>query len=270
MKILRTKADLRAALEPLRVGSDIGLVPTMGALHAGHEALFETARAECDAVVASIFVNPAQFGAGEDFERYPRREEADVGLAEGAGVDFLFVPSAEEVYPAGFGTWVDVEGLSDRLEGASRPGHFRGVATVCLKLFNLVQPKRAYFGQKDAQQAAVLEQLVRDLDLGVEIRVLSTVRENDGLAASSRNAYLTPDERETATALPRALFAGENAFRAGGDPVDAAQAVLAEQPGLEPEYLELARFNGRLHLVAAVRAGGTRLIDNVLLEGALE
>ncbi|MEX2464883.1 MAG: pantoate--beta-alanine ligase, partial [Gaiellaceae bacterium] len=153
MKILRTKVDLRAALEPLRVGSDIGLVPTMGALHAGHEALFETARAECDAVVASIFVNPAQFGAGEDFERYPRREEADVGIAEGAGVDFLFVPSAEEVYPAGFGSWVDVEGLSDRLEGASRPGHFRGVATVCLKLFNLVQPKRAYFGQKDAQQA---------------------------------------------------------------------------------------------------------------------
>jgi pantoate--beta-alanine ligase len=269
MKILRTKADLRAALEPLRVGSDIGLVPTMGALHAGHEALFRAARAESDAVVASIFVNPAQFGAGEDFERYPRREEADVRLAEGA-VDFLFVPSAEEVYPAGFGTWVDVEGVSDRLEGAARPGHFRGVATVCLKLFNLVQPKRAYFGQKDAQQAAVLEQLVRDLDLEVEIRVLPTVREDDGLAASSRNAYLTRDERDAAAALPRALVAGEDAYRAGRDPIEAAEAVLAEQPSLEPEYLELARFNGRLHLVAAVRAGETRLIDNVLLEGALE
>jgi pantoate--beta-alanine ligase len=269
MKILRTKRELREAFE-LGTGSDIGLLPTMGALHAGHEALFEAARGECDAVVASIFVNPAQFGASEDFERYPRGEEADAGLAEGAGVDFLFVPSADEVYPPGFGTWVDVQGLSDRLEGAARPGHFRGVATVCLKLFNLVQPKRAYFGQKDAQQAAVLEQLVRDLDLGVEIRVLTTVREDDGLAASSRNAYLTPDERDAARALPRALFAGESAFRAGGDPVGAAQAVLAEQPGLEPEYLQLARFNGRLHLVAAVHAGGTRLIDNVLLEGALE
>lgn len=270
MRILRTKADLRAALEPLRAGSDIGLVPTMGALHAGHEALFDAARAESGAVVGSIFVNPAQFGAGEDFERYPRREEADVRLAEDSSVDFLFVPSVDEVYPTGFGTWVDVEGLSDGLEGAARPGHFRGVATVCLKLFNLVQPKRAYFGQKDAQQAAVLEQLVRDLDLEVEIRVLPTVREEDGLAASSRNAYLTPGERDAATALPRALLAGENAFRAGRDPVEAARAVLAEQSGLEPEYLELARFNGRLHLLAAVHAGGTRLIDNVLLEGALE
>jgi pantoate--beta-alanine ligase len=270
MKILRTKEDLRATLEPFWVGSDIGLVPTMGALHAGHQALFEAARAECDAVVASIFVNPAQFGAGEDFERYPRRQEADVRLAESAGVDFLFAPSAEDVYPAGFGTWVDVEGVSDRLEGSARPGHFRGVATVCLKLFNLVQPKRAYFGQKDAQQAAVLEQLVRDLDLEVEIRVLPTVREDDGLAASSRNAYLTPGEREAATALPRALLAGEDAFRAGRDPVEAAQTVLAKEPSLEPEYLELARFNGRLHLVAAVHAGRTRLIDNVLLEGALE
>lgn len=267
MKILRTKQALREALEPVR---NIGLVPTMGALHAGHESLFGTASAECDAVVASIFVNPAQFGAGEDFERYPRREEADFRLAEEAGVDFLFVPTANEVYPDGFGTWVDVEGLSDRLEGAFRPGHFRGVATVCLKLFNLVQPKRAYFGQKDAQQAAVLEQLVRDLDLEVEIRVLPTVREDDGLAASSRNAYLTRDERVAAKALPRALFAGEDAYRAGHDPVGAAQTVLAEEARLEPEYLELARFNGRLHLVAAVRAGRTRLIDNVLLEGVLE
>jgi pantoate--beta-alanine ligase len=269
MRILRTKAELRAALEPHWVDSEIGLVPTMGALHAGHEALFEAARAECDAVVASIFVNPAQFAAGEDFERYPRRQEEDVKVAEDAGVDLLFVPLADEIYPAGFGTWVDVEGLSDRLEGAARPGHFRGVATVCLKLFNLVRPKRAYFGQKDAQQAAVLEQLVRDLDLDVEIRVLPTVREEDGVAASSRNAYLTADGRDSARALPRALFAGKEAYRVGRDPVEAAHAVLAQEPGLRPEYLELARFNGRLHLVAAVRAGGTRLIDNVLLEGDL-
>jgi pantoate--beta-alanine ligase len=266
MKILRRKDQLREVLEPLR---NIGLVPTMGALHAGHEALFRAARAESEAVVASIFVNPAQFGAGEDFERYLRREEADVRLAEDAGIGFLFIPLADEIYPAGFGTWVEVEGLSDRLEGAARPGHFRGVATVCLKLFNLVQPRRAYFGQKDAQQAAVVEQLVRDLDLDIEIRVLPTVRDEDGLAASSRNAYLTPDERKAATALPRALLAGEDAYRAGRDPVEAAQAILAEQPDLEHEYLELARFNGRLHLVAAVRAGGTRLIDNVVLEGGV-
>jgi pantoate--beta-alanine ligase len=266
MKVLRTKLELRNALRDVQ---DIGLVPTMGALHAGHEALFGAANAECNAVVASIFVNPAQFGEGEDFEHYPRDEEADVRLAAGAGVDFLFVPSVEEIYPEGFGTWVDVEGLSDRLEGASRPGHFRGVATVCLKLFNLVQPRRAYFGQKDAQQAAVLEQLVGDLDLDVEIRILPTVREEDGLAASSRNAYLSPDEREAATALPRALFAGEDAYREGLDPVETARAVLAEESALRPEYLALVRFNGRLHLVAAVRAGGTRLIDNVLLEGAL-
>jgi pantoate--beta-alanine ligase len=269
MRILRTKAELRAALEPLRVGSEIGLVPTMGALHAGHRALFRAARAECDAVVASIFVNPAQFGADEDFERYPRREDEDVDVAEDAGVDFLFMPSGDEVYPAGFGTWVDVGGLSDRLEGAARPGHFRGVATICLKLFNLVRPKRAYFGQKDAQQAAVLEQLVRDLDLDVQIRVLPTVREEDGLAASSRNAYLTAGGRRSARALPRALLAGEAAYQVGRDPVEAAHSVLAQEPGVQSEYLELARFNGRLHLVAAVRADGTRLIDNVLLEGDL-
>jgi pantoate--beta-alanine ligase len=241
----------------------------MGGLHAGHLSLFEAAREECDILVASVFVNPAQFGEGEDYETYPRDEERDVGVAEQAGVDYLFVPSVEQMYPKGFQTWVDVAPLGDDLEGAARPGHFRGVATVCLKLFNIVRPRRAYFGQKDAQQAAVVEQLVRDLALGVEIRVLPTVRDEDGVAVSSRNALLSPEEREAAARLPRALFAGEAAHRRGEDPVAAARVILSGEPRLEPDYVELARFNGRLHLVAAARAGHTRLIDNVLLEGEL-
>jgi pantoate--beta-alanine ligase len=263
----RTIAALRAALAPLR-GSEIGLVPTMGALHAGHEALVLKARRECDVVVASIFVNPSQFGPGEDFERYPRDEEHDSGFAESWGVDHLFTPSTEEMYPDGFGTWVEVERLADELEGAARPGHFRGVATVCLKLFNIVGPDRAYFGQKDAQQAAVLERMVRDLDLGLEIRIVPTVREEDGLALSSRNAYLSPEEREAAAALPRALAAGAEA---GPDrAAEAARAVLAEEPRLTADYVEVARLNGRVYLLAAARVGSTRLIDNVVLEGDLE
>ena len=201
MRTLRTIEEARAAIP--RDG--VGLVPTMGALHAGHVALFGAARRECEVVVASIFVNPAQFGAGEDFERYPRDGGADSAIAQAAEVDFLFVPSVEEMYPAGYETWVDVEGLSAGLEGAARPGHFRGVATVCLKLFNIARPERAYFGQKDAQQAAVLERLVEDLNLDLEIRVVATVRDEDGLAVSSRNAYLSADERASALALPQAL-----------------------------------------------------------------
>jgi pantoate--beta-alanine ligase len=263
----RTIAALRAALAPLR-GSAIGLVPTMGALHAGHEALVRKARAECEVVVASIFVNPSQFGPGEDFERYPRDEQRDSSLAESWGVDHLFAPSADEIYPDGFGTWVEVEGLTDELEGAARPGHFRGVATVCLKLFNIVGPDRAYFGQKDAQQAAVLERMVRDLDLGLEIRVVPTVREEDGLAVSSRNAYLSPDEREAAATLPRALAQGAEAGLERA--AEVAEAVLAEEPRLTPDYVEVARLNGRVYLLAAARVGSTRLIDNVVLEGDLE
>ena len=263
MKTLRTIAETRAALQ--RDG--VGLVPTMGALHAGHVALFEAARRENDVVVASIFVNPAQFGVGEDFERYPRDEWADAALAESADVDVLFVPAAEEMYPAGFATWVDVEGPSAGLEGEARPGHFRGVATVCLKLFNIVRPERAYFGQKDAQQAAVVERLVEDLNLDLEIRVVPTVRDGDGLAVSSRNAYLSAQERAAALALPRALRAGAQAHEHGADPRAAAQAVLAAEPGLEPEYVELAKLDGRVYLLAAARAGRTRLIDNVVLEG---
>ena len=268
MTIARGISELRSALENAG-GQEVGLVPTMGALHEGHLALFEAARKECDVVVVSIFVNPAQFGPAEDFETYPRDERRDLGVAERAGVDLVFLPSAEEMYPAGFQTWVEVEQLAEGFEGAARAGHFRGVATVCVKLFNIVQPQGAYFGQKDAQQAAVVKQVVKDLDLAVEIRVIPTVRDEDGLAVSSRNAYLTPDERKAALALPRALFAGEQAHRRGGDAVTAARAVLADETGLDAEYVELAHFNGSLYLLGAARAGKTRLIDNVLLEGAL-
>ena len=263
MKTLRRIDEVRAALPRERVG----LVPTMGALHAGHVALFEAARRENDVVVASIFVNPAQFGAAEDFERYPRDEEADAEVAEAAGVDYLFVPSVADMYPDGFDTWVDVKNLSASLEGKARPGHFRGVATVCLKLFNIVRPDRAYFGQKDAQQATVVERLVEDLNLDLEIRVVPTVRDEDGLAVSSRNAYLSAEERASALALPQALAAGKEARSRGADPLEAARAILGAATGLEPEYVELARLDGRVYLLAAARAGRTRLIDNVVLEG---
>jgi pantoate--beta-alanine ligase len=263
VRVLRAVGEVRTVLP----GDGVGLVPTMGALHAGHVALFEAARNECATVVASIFVNPAQFAEGEDFERYPRDEEADAALAEGAGVDYLFVPSVEEMYPDGFQTWVDVEEISAGLEGSARPGHFRGVATVCLKLFNIVRPERAYFGQKDAQQAAVLERLVSDLNLDLEIRVVPTVREPDGLAVSSRNAYLSQEERRAAAALPRALRAAEEAYGRGDDAVAAAREILAAEPRLRPEYVELARLDGRVYVLAAARSGGTRLIDNVVLEG---
>jgi pantoate--beta-alanine ligase len=270
MKTATTIGELRALLEGARPGGSVGLVPTMGALHRGHVALFEAARGECDLVVASIFVNPTQFGPEEDYATYPRDPERDAAVAEREGVDFLFTPSVEEMYPEGFRTRVDVGDLGDVLEGAARPGHFRGVATICLKLFSIVRPDRAYFGLKDAQQAAVVGQLVRDLALGIDIRLVPTARDEDGLALSSRNVNLSPEERRAATALPQALFAGKDAHRRGEDAAAAARAVLADANGLEPEYVEVARFNGRVHLLAAVRAGRTRLIDNVLLEGDLE
>jgi pantoate--beta-alanine ligase len=265
MRLLRTIAEARAELP--RAGA--GLVPTMGALHAGHIALLRAARTENETVVASIFVNPAQFGPGEDYAAYPRDEEHDLHVAKEEGVDFVFVPSVEEMYPEGFQTWVEVERVADGLEGAVRPEHFRGVATACLKLFNIVRPERAYFGQKDAQQAALVEQLVHDLNVPVEIRLAPTVRDDDGLALSSRNERLSPGERAAATALPRALIAGRDAHAAGADPIAAARAVLAAEPSLDVDYVDTARFNSRFHLLAAVRAGPTRLIDNVLLEGSL-
>jgi pantoate--beta-alanine ligase len=267
MKTLHTIAELDEALRPLRAGVEIGLVPTMGALHEGHHALAAAARSECDVVVASVFVNPAQFGPEEDFERYPRDERRDARLADEWGVDIVFAPSQQELYPAGFQTWVDVTELAGPLEGKARPGHFRGVATICLKLFNLVRPRRAYFGQKDAQQAAVVTRMASDLNLPVEIRVVPIVRDQDGLAFSSRNAYLSPDERRAALAIPRALAAGAEAHRQGLDPVRAARRLLDAEPLLAPEYVDVAPLNGRTYLLAAVRAGRTRLIDNVVLEG---
>ena len=243
MKVVRTADELEHE-------GEIGLVPTMGAFHEGHLSLFRAARAENDVVVASLFVNPAQFAEGEDLESYPRDEERDARLAAEVGVDVLFVPAAEEIYPRGFETWVEVERLGAILEGEHRPGHFRGVATVCLKLFNLVRPRRAYFGQKDSQQVAVLKRMVRDLAVPVEIRVLPTVRDHDGLALSSRNAYLSPEERELALALPRALRARDRSLL----------------DGLEVDYFEEADFAPRV-LAAAIRVGKNRLIDNVVLEG---
>ena len=232
----------------------VGLVPTMGALHAGHAALFEAARPDCDVLVASVFVNPAQFSELTDLSAYPRDLDHDVSFAAEHGVDVVFAPPPGEMYPDGFATWVEPGGAAEGLESADRPGHFRGVATVCLKLFNLVRPQIAWFGRKDAQQVAVVKQLVRDLNVPVEIRVVETARDHDGLAFSSRNGRLTTAERELARAIPRALETR--------DPV-AARSVL-EAAGLAPDYVEVADLDGPTLLVAA-RIGSTRLIDNVPL-----
>ena len=286
MKTVTTKAEIREALATSRRdGGRIGLVPTMGSLHDGHLSLLAAARRDCDVVVMSLFVNPAQFGPGEDLERYPRDRERDERLATEAGVDLIYAPEVDDVYPPGFGTAVEVDGITEILCGdpASRgPGHFRGVTTVVAKLFNTVQPDVAYFGQKDAQQATVIRRMVRDLDFPVEIEVLPTVREPDGLAMSSRNAYLSPAERERATALRRALLDAQSAAAHGSTTsaaLDAARRVLIEA-GIEPEYLEardaerlvpIESFNGRPVLLAvAARFGRARLIDNVIVEPAAD
>lgn len=235
----------------------VGLVPTMGALHAGHDALFAAARPECDVLVASLFVNPAQFSENGDLTAYPRDLDADAARAKAAGVDVLFAPSAGEMYPPGFATWVEPGGAAEGLEGSARPGHFRGVATVCLKLFNIVRPQLAWFGRKDAQQVAVLKQMARDLNLDVEIRVVETVRDPDGLALSSRNERLSAEERARALAIPRALATAD---------ADQARAILLAA-GLEPDYVAVADLDGPTLAVAA-RIGATRLIDNVPLKGA--
>jgi len=266
VKIARTVADVREHLrEPRQRGERIGLVPTMGALHAGHRSLLDAARAECEVVVMSLFVNPSQFDAADDLARYPRDEAADAAVAAEAGVNLLFAPDAAELFPPGFDTWVDPGELGDVLEGAARPGHFRGVATVCTKLFSIVGPDAAYFGEKDAQQVAVIRQVVRDLDLPLEIVAMPTVREASGLALSSRNRFLSTDQRSTALALPRALEAGRRAHESGADPVRAARAVLDAEAGLSVDYVEVAEF-GAPTLVAAIRVGATRLIDNVRLD----
>jgi pantoate--beta-alanine ligase len=254
MNVCRTVEAVRAALHDRRDGT-VALVPTMGAMHAGHRALLEAARTECATVVTSIFVNPAQFSDDADLVAYPRDEEHDLAFARDAGTDVVFAPPADEMYPPGFQTWVEVTELGAQLEGVFRPAHFRGVATICLKLFNIVRPDVAYFGQKDAQQVEVLRRMIRDLDVELRLRIVPTVRDADGLALSSRNARLSPDERTRALALPRAL--------ATGDPVS-ARAILAEA-GLAPDYVEVAPFEPPV-LAGAVRVGSTRLIDNVTLE----
>jgi pantoate--beta-alanine ligase len=264
MRTIRTVAELRAHLRETR--GSVGLVPTMGALHAGHESLLQAARRESDVVVMSLFVNPAQFNDPGDLEAYPRDEATDARVAEARGVDVLFAPSPDAVYPAGFATVVSVEGLSDVFEGAQRgPGHFAGVCTVVAKLFNMVQPDLAYFGQKDAQQVAVLRRMVKDLDFPLELRVQPTIRDPDGLALSSRNQRLTEEERARALGLSAALRA------AAEHGLDAGEAVLRDH-GVTPEYFaavdpETFESPGKLIVIAAT-IGDTRLIDNVLIEKA--
>jgi pantoate--beta-alanine ligase len=281
MRTVRTVAELRAALAAKRsAGHTIGLVPTMGAFHAGHLELMRAARVACDTAVVSLFVNPAQFGAGEDLDAYPRDEQRDAGLAAAEGVDLLFAPPVEEVYPDGLVTTVRVRGLTEVLCGdPQRRGaqHFDGVTTVVAKLFNMVQPDVAFFGEKDAQQLLVIRRMVRDLDVPVRIEGLPTVREADGLALSSRNAYLTAVERERATALQRGLGAAEAAVARGeldANAVLAAARSELDAAGIEPEYLELRsttdlspaeRVNGSTLLAVAARVGRARLIDNVVL-----
>ncbi len=276
MKTIRTVDDLRAALtEPRRAGQVIGLVPTMGAFHEGHLSLMRRARSECAVVVVSLFVNPAQFDESGDLEAYPRDEERDAAQAVELGVDFLFAPPVEEVCPPGFATTVSVSGVTDVLEGVHRGrGHFDGVTTVVAKLFNMVGPEVAYFGQKDAQQAVVIKRLVRDLDMPVRIEVCETVREPDGLAMSSRNVLLSAEDRKRAATLHRALVAAEGAVAEGiRDPAGVTDRAMRELTGaaIEPDYLELVaagtlapvtRVEGDVVALVAARVGGTRLIDN--------
>jgi pantoate--beta-alanine ligase len=276
MEVLDSIASLRATVAG--APRPVGLVPTMGFLHEGHLALVRQARAENDTVAVSIFVNPTQFGPAEDFAQYPRDMKRDLALLRKAGVDLVFSPSVEEMYPAGFGTSIQVEGITERLEGEFRPGHFRGVATVVIKLFNIVQPDRAYFGQKDAQQLRVIRKMVLDLNLPLEVCAVPTAREQDGLAMSSRNVLLAPAERAAAGVLSRALREAaaryEDGERSGDRLREAMRAVLAEEPLARPDYvsvadadtlLELAEMDRPALLSLAVRIGTTRLIDNVLL-----
>jgi pantoate--beta-alanine ligase len=283
MRSARTIAELRELLAAeRRAGRSLGLVPTMGFFHEGHLSLMRRARADNDVVVVSLFVNPAQFAPGEDFGAYPRDEDRDAELAQAEGVDILFSPPVDEVYPDGFDTTVTVGSLTETLEGdeAQRGAeHFQGVTTVVTKLLNMVGPDVAYFGQKDAQQALVVRKLVRDLDIPVRIEVCPTIRDPDGLALSSRNAYLSPEERERALALSRALRAAESAVASGTREAEAVVAAAREElerAGLEPDYLQLRsatdlstveRVNGSTLLAVAARVGRARLIDNAILGG---
>ncbi len=279
MKVITAISDMRFLAESLRKeGKRIGFVPTMGFLHEGHLSLMRKAREECDIVAVSIFVNPAQFGPNEDLDRYPRDAEGDRKKCESAGMDILFMPAAAEMYPAKPTVFVTVEGVSDILEGAARPGHFRGVATVVAKLFHMVKPHRAYFGQKDFQQCVVIKRMVSGLNMDVEVIVLPTVREADGLALSSRNSYLNAEERRTATVLFKALTTARDLFRAGATEPEKLKnkmrAVIQGGPGITIDYVEIAdaedlaplstAARGMVLLVAA-RLGRTRLIDNLLV-----
>jgi pantoate--beta-alanine ligase len=276
MKVVTALADLRTARAVLP--DPLGLVPTMGYLHQGHLSLVRRARAECSSVAVSIFVNPTQFGPQEDLAAYPRDLERDLGMLGQEGVDLVWTPAPEEVYPPGFQTWVTVERVSQGLEGERRPGHFRGVATIVAKLFNAFQPQRAYFGQKDAQQALVIRRMARDVDFPVEVVVCPTVREQDGLAMSSRNAYLGPEERRAATVLSRALFAAREAFATGEHRADNLRQILsqtlAQEPLARPAYVsaadpatleELSGPTERALLSMAVFIGKTALIDNIVV-----
>ena len=284
METVRTIASMKEKAREARLEERvIGFVPTMGALHAGHMALVKRAKEECAPVYASIFVNPTQFGPTEDLSSYPRLLEADIEKLTEAVVDALFLPEAAVIYPKGFSTYVQVEGLSDRLEGKSRPGHFRGVATVVMKLFETVEPHFAYFGRKDAQQVRIIQQMVNDLNLDVEIVVCPIAREADGLALSSRNAYLGADERKAATVLYRALGAARREIAAGGRDSLALQRAMRKELEGEPlatvNYAEIVdadsfepvvRVTGRSYALLAVYIGKTRLIDNMLIEPAGE
>ena len=279
MKIVTTLPELRMARRSLP--GPVGFVPTMGYLHAGHISLVQAAKAECASVAASIFVNPAQFGPNEDLARYPRDLPHDLALLEAAGVDLVWTPTVEVMYPSGFQTWVEVEGLTSPLEGAVRPGHFRGVTTVVTKLFNAVCPDKAYFGQKDAQQAAVIRRMAKDLDFPIEIVVCPILREPDGLAMSSRNVYLSSAERQAATVLFRSLTAAKAAYASGERDAEKMRTLVRETVASEPlarlQYVscadydtleELESVRGKALISMAVFMGKTRLIDNFVLESA--
>jgi len=277
MQVAKTVREVRAWTKLARAeGKTIGFVPTMGYFHEGHLSLMRRAKAECDLCVVSLFVNPTQFGPSEDFPRYPRDFACDAAMAESVGVDLLFAPEVEEMYPEGYQTYVEVTEVTRRLEGAARPGHFRGVATVCTKLFHIVQADRAYFGKKDYQQLKVIQRMVRDLNIPTEIVPCETVREPDGLAMSSRNVYLKPDERQAATVLCRALCAGRDAILAGERDAKKVQAlveqVIATEPLVKTEYVDVADaetlepltdLRGEVVISLAARVGVARLIDNI-------
>lgn len=280
MKIIKTIHEVKEEIKKHRLqGKTVGFVPTMGYLHEGHLSLVNASKKQNDITVMSIFVNPTQFGPNEDFEKYPRDMERDIKKAETAGVDIVFLPSVSEMYPEGYKTYVSVEGLTEVLCGKSRPGHFKGVTTIVTKLFNIVKPDRAYFGQKDAQQAAVIMKMVRDIDMDIEIVVCPIIREKDGLAMSSRNVYLKPEERKAAVILSKALFEAEDLIKKGCRSRDEVIEYLRKRINSEElaqiDYVEAVnaktletstQLEGKVLIAVAVRFGNTRLIDNVIVE----